>query len=664
MDNLPYNNPNSYAGHGTNVAGIIGAIANNSKDVSGVMWNCKILPIKMVRGTSVALWPFVGTIHDFSTTALPSDVANAIDYAVNNGAHIINLSYGFTAIGFPIDQVILRMPLLYSTIANAYNNNVVVVAAMGNDYEKGNPIIYPAGFANEVIAVGSTTQNIQRAQTSSTGKHIDVSAPGTNIMTTIRGGGSGTISGTSMAAPVVSAIAGLIISQGLDRGFNLTNDDVRHILEETADDISPVGWDSETGYGKVNAYRALNLLNYPNVLYHNISTGGTSVKIKSLDKWLYFGPRWGLSSGVYLNVDQYQITKRITFDIPFCSVPKVWLRERESVCMSFAIPNDGFPFCQITNISTTGFDVRYAAYYVGYNINMTAINKWIPSNPASTKIAYTTVGVPNPAAAAGPFLGESVICSSNSAYILQNLPSGCTISWNKSPNISYVSGQNTNNYVVKANGNGQGWVEATVNSDCGNPILLQKTVWLGSPSQPLKIIGFSNNGKHFGSNLYYEFSVNPTLNQGTTQYEWVVGGGTIEEGQGTSQITVLTYNAGEINMNFDVSVRARNNCGWSPWLWRTGYVVGGAGPAYVAFPNPTTNIVSITSIKKTENKHSESKYPEPIKKIQIFDKMGFQVLLQYYSGNDCKVNLNLSDLKKGVYFVIINEKASLSVVKE
>ena len=131
-----------------------------------------------------------------------------------------------------------------------------------------------------------------------------------------------------MAAPVVSGAAGLIISQGLDRGFNLTNDDVRHILERTADDIAPAGFDDETGFGKVNAFRALSLLNTPNFLYHGVATGGTSVKIKNFDKWTYIGPKWGLASGIYLNVDQYQVTKHVTFDVPFCSVPQVWMRER------------------------------------------------------------------------------------------------------------------------------------------------------------------------------------------------------------------------------------------------------------------------------------------------------------------------------------------------
>jgi len=238
MDDLPYDDPQSFAGHGTNVAGIIGAITDNSNGVSGVMWNCKIMPVKMVgAGGLYVKYPFGSTQWNFSTTAFPSDVADAIDYAVNNGAHVINLSYGFADMGWPINDVITKVPLLYESISNAYENNIVTVVSMGNEYEDGNPTNYPAAFYNEVIAVGNTNHLLERSQSSSTGAHINVSAPGTSIWTTERGGSTQPHSGTSMSAPVVSSIAGLIISQGKDRNFNLTNDDVRHILEITADDI-------------------------------------------------------------------------------------------------------------------------------------------------------------------------------------------------------------------------------------------------------------------------------------------------------------------------------------------------------------------------------------------------------------------------------------------
>lgn len=290
MDDLP-EVTGSYGGHGTHIAGIIGAIPNNGQ-VAGVMWNCKIMPVKMVgNGSLTVSYPFGAWNWDFSTTAFPSDVADAIDYAVNNGAHVINLSYGFPDMGEPLNQVVLRVPLLNEAILNAYNNNVIVVASMGNEYKDGNPTNYPAAFP-DVIAVGNTTNDNppQRWETSSSGSHICVSAPGRSIISTTRGGGTGPKTGTSMSAPVVSGVAGLIISQGLDRNYNLTNDDVRHILEGTAHDVTStgVGFDNQTGYGIVDAYEALHLLDEPNELFHYNSVGGTSVKVLTIDKSMSF----------------------------------------------------------------------------------------------------------------------------------------------------------------------------------------------------------------------------------------------------------------------------------------------------------------------------------------------------------------------------------------
>jgi len=429
MDNLPDGPTGSYGGHGTNIAGIIGAITNNSSGVAGIMWNCKIMPVKMVGGGGVYIkYPFGSFNWDFSTTAFPSDVADAIDYAVNNGAHVIYLSYGFAGMGWPVNDVILKVPLLYSTISNAYNQNVVVVVAMGNEYEQGNPINYPAAFAHEVIAVGNTNWNFQRSSSSSTGPHINVSAPGSGIYTTDRGGGTGSHSGTSMAAPVVSGVAGLIISQGLDRNFNLTNDDVRHILEKTSDDMADQGFDNETGYGKVNAFNALQLLNQPNEVVHGVSYGGSTTKT-NLNRWLYTGSSWNLAAGMYFNVDRYKIAKRVNFEVPFCSPPVVWIRERQSACLSFASPNDGYPYAEITNVTETGFDVTYCTYYVRYNSAAQEINRWAPATISNSKIAYTAVGEPNIAATAGPISGPTTVCTSNTTFTINNLPASCASTW-------------------------------------------------------------------------------------------------------------------------------------------------------------------------------------------------------------------------------------------
>lgn len=236
MDDLP-DSPNSYGGHGTNIAGVVGAITNNNQGVAGIMWNCKIMPVKMVRSGGIRIPHILN--WEWNESAFPSDVADAIDYAVNNGAHIINLSYSFPSMGWLINEVALRIPLLFQSLNNAYNNNLVIIASLGN--QESSDVRYPAGFIHQVIAVGATNRFREKASFSNTGPHINVSAPGVGILTTERYGGTRSVSGTSFSSPIVAGVAGLIISQGKDRGFNLTNDDVRNILERTADDIELYG---------------------------------------------------------------------------------------------------------------------------------------------------------------------------------------------------------------------------------------------------------------------------------------------------------------------------------------------------------------------------------------------------------------------------------------
>ena len=577
----------SFGGHGTHIAGIIGAIPNNGQ-VSGVMWNCKIMPVKMVGGGSFTIsYPFGGYNWDFSTTAFPSDVADAIDYAVNNGAHVINLSYGFLDMGEPRNQVALRVPLLNEAILNAYNNNVVVVASMGNEYNSGNPTNYPAAFL-DVIAVGNTNNSNppSRYSNSSTGPHICVSAPGDAIISTTRGNSTGPKTGTSMSAPVVSGVAGLIISQGLDRNFNLTNDDVRHILERTAADIGSVGFDNETGYGIVDAYAALQLLNQPNVLYHYNSIGGTSVKTQTFSQWILLSNRWGLAAGTYYSVDQYKITKHVTFDIPFCSTPQVWMRERESKSLSYGNPNSGRPYSIITNVSNTGFDLEYAAYYVRTNTLGQTINKWIPETPALTNVAYTAVGVPN--LAAGAYIsGPSIVCSSGATFTINNFPPVNSIVWTPGPGLTISSGQNTASCTFSASGNANSWVKVTIVLLSGENFTFQNNIWAGAPV----ISGISGpTSTPNNTQLTYSAILESSLSA-PTDYKWTLNplNGNYLYEQGTSA-GVSFYNPGR----YELGIQAKNACsgsGYGPIYSIAIYVYGTYGLAIS--PNPATNEATI-----------------------------------------------------------------------
>jgi len=637
MDDLPNSSTQSFAGHGTSVAGVIGAITNNGNQVAGVMWNCSIMPVKMV-GSGEIKFPFTGTLWDFSTTAFPSDVADAIDYANNNGAHVINLSYGFNDMGSPINEVILRVPLLYDAIENAYNNNVVIVVAIGNEYNEGNPTEYPAAFSHEVIAVGATDENpLQRRSTSNTGPHINVSAPGSSILTTERFGGTGFHSGTSLAAPIVSGIAGLIISHGLNRDIELTNDDVRHILENTADDIDAVGFDENTGYGKVNAFNALSLINEPNMLYHYSSYSGSTSKT-NLEKWNYIGNRWGLSSGIYLDVDRYEVTKHVSFEVPFCDVPQVWLRDRECVSMSFAPPNDGFPWADITNVTTTGFDIRYAVYYARYNSLGQTINKWVPSPLESSKIEYTVVGQPNPAATSGPIIGPSLVCTSNSTFILQNIPSGSTITWSNSSNLLHINEQNRSTYTVKAKNSGVkgiGWVRAALNTGCED-FIVENTFWVGKPDFYLD--GDTRIGVREMGIASIEYVSTPY--QGISNVQWTCDGAIASVTGGN---VIGKFRAGSRPGFGSVYANATNICG----SFENRLLVEVVDNWYMIYPNPATDQLNIDI---DLNKLSEELKTEPVE-ITLFDKS--MSIRKQIKTKGSRFTLNISELKPDVYFLEI-----------
>ncbi|GAI64217.1 unnamed protein product, partial [marine sediment metagenome] len=178
-----------------------------------------------------------------------SDVIAAIEWCVDNGIQITNNSYGISA-----DPGTTVRNAFY----NAYNKGIFHVAAAGNS---GNPpgtgdnVGYPAAYES-VIAVAATDQNNERAQSSSTGPDLELSAPGVAIKSTLLGGGYGEKSGTSMASPHVAGTAAL--AWAVDPTYS--NSAVRIQLQNTADDLGATMRDSEYGYGLVNAAKAVGCI--------------------------------------------------------------------------------------------------------------------------------------------------------------------------------------------------------------------------------------------------------------------------------------------------------------------------------------------------------------------------------------------------------------------
>ena len=240
--------------HGTVVAGIAAAAGNNAAGVTGVTWRAKIMPLRVLNGRG---------------EGDTNKVVRAVDYAILNGADIINFSF----VGFDFSSQ------LNMAIKRAYDAGIIVVAAAGNEGEDGlghslddkkmYPVCNDGSSENWVVGVAATDPLDQKSNFSSFGYDcIDISAPGVSMFSTSvyspdnAGNGvkfdkyyDGYWSGTSMAAPVVSGVIALIkqVNPNLDR------DEVVKILLDTSDNINKLNpeYFGKLGAGRVNAYRAV-----------------------------------------------------------------------------------------------------------------------------------------------------------------------------------------------------------------------------------------------------------------------------------------------------------------------------------------------------------------------------------------------------------------------
>lgn len=223
--------PDDDHGHGTHVAGIIAALADNGIGSAGICPGCKILPVKVLNRSNTSTW---------------ATVIEGIVYAVDNGAHILNLSLGG----------ISEVAAVRAAVDYAHARGVLVIAAAGNN--RSETPFYPAAFEG-VLGVGATTSSDVIWSLSNSGNYIDLVAPGAIVYSTYYDldnyyGGYIFMSGTSMATPHVVGLAGLLLSQDATRSAN----DVIAILTSTALDLGDTGKDKIYGYGRIDAWSALN----------------------------------------------------------------------------------------------------------------------------------------------------------------------------------------------------------------------------------------------------------------------------------------------------------------------------------------------------------------------------------------------------------------------
>ncbi len=243
--NFPDGNNRIYDdyGHGTHVAGIAAARINNGVGIAGMAGGATIMPVDVFNVG-------IGTYED---------LIQAIVYATDNGARVINMSLGATSYSRGEEMA----------VDYAWSHGVVPVAAAGNTGREN--AHYPAAHEN-VIAVAATAANDNLCSFSTRGDFVDVAAPGCPVWSAVPRGYS-SYSGTSMATPHVSGLAALIFS--LDPTLSPT--EVRAVIQNNADDLGDLGPDKMFGHGRINALKSLAMV--------GSGTGPTPVPPPPLPEW-------------------------------------------------------------------------------------------------------------------------------------------------------------------------------------------------------------------------------------------------------------------------------------------------------------------------------------------------------------------------------------------
>lgn len=216
--------------HGTHVAGTVAAVNDNGVGVAGTSQSC-LQAVQVLGSFGSGSW---------------SGVAAGITWAADNGADIISMSLGGSGGDITVQEA----------VAYAYGvQGVLIIASAGNSYcFGGNTVGYPAQYS-AVMAVASLDSATSTSGFSSCGPDVEIAAPGSSVLSTWTNGGYGYASGTSMSAPHVSGVAALVMSEHP----GLTAAAVRCVLALSSDDILSSGVDHQTGWGRLNAERAVAL---------------------------------------------------------------------------------------------------------------------------------------------------------------------------------------------------------------------------------------------------------------------------------------------------------------------------------------------------------------------------------------------------------------------
>jgi serine protease len=264
-------NPVDLDGHGTHVSGTIGQLTNNGVGLAGMAFNVRLMPVKICATAWDVIFGDNEVTDDLDLSICPDSLmAEGIRYAADNGAKVINLSIG----GDEPTEATVQAALNY-----AVNKGVFVAIAAGNEFEDGNPTVYPAALANNidgVMSVAAVGRTLQRAFYSSSGAYVEIAAPGGDTRASGLAGAiyqqtmddtffrtnllrprfdiftEGAFQGTSMATPHVSALAALLMTQGITNPAA-----VEAAIKQSARDLGASGRDNDFGFGLIQPVAAL-----------------------------------------------------------------------------------------------------------------------------------------------------------------------------------------------------------------------------------------------------------------------------------------------------------------------------------------------------------------------------------------------------------------------
>ncbi|MGN1155042.1 MAG: S8 family serine peptidase [Agathobacter sp.] len=275
-------------GHGTHVAGIIGAIGNNGVGIAGIAWNISLVPLQVT--------------YD-GCNAFLSDEIEAITYATNNNIPILNYSRGTTQYSTAFKQAVANYPGLFICAAGNYKLNLDESDFYAASYSLSN-MISVANVTNAGILAGSSNY----------GKDVvHLAAPGTQILSTVLEEGYGLKSGTSMAAPHVTGVAALIYSIRPD----LSPVEIKELILNNVDEIEALNDKCITG-GRLNAYKAVRAATEPQTFTGDVNGDGRSdiILSRNNDGKRALTVYLGKSDGSFMEPTTTKSTRNFFYDDP------------------------------------------------------------------------------------------------------------------------------------------------------------------------------------------------------------------------------------------------------------------------------------------------------------------------------------------------------------